>query len=83
MNNETMMQWINTGQTVLPTLLLRHYRELNLSNHELVLIIQLKSYMDKGDLFPNTEKVARNMGMTEENVFKAIHQLTQKKSIVY
>lgn len=79
MNNETMMQWINTGQTVLPTLLLRHYRELNLSNHELVLIIQLKSYMDKGDLFPNTEKVARNMGMTEENVFKAIHQLTQKK----
>src|SRR5699024_5256534 len=45
----------------------------------LVLILQLKSYMDKGDPFPNPEKIAKNMGMTEENVFKAIHQLTQKK----
>lgn len=74
-----MMQWINTGQTVLPTLLLRHYRELNLSNHELVLILQLKSYMDQGDVFPDIGKIAKNMGMKKENVFKAIHQLTQKK----
>lgn len=79
MENELIMEWINAGQTELPTLLLRHYRELNLSNHELVLILQLKSYMDKGDPFPNPEKIAKNMGMTEENVFKAIHQLTQKK----
>lgn len=79
MDNEVMMQWINTGQTVLPTLLLQHYRELNLSNHELVLILQLKSYMDQGDVFPETGKIAKNMGMKKENVFKAIHQLTQKK----
>jgi len=74
-----MIEWINTGQTVLPTLLLRHYRELNLSNHELVLILQLKSYMDQGDVFPDIGKIADNMGMQKENVFKAIHQLTQKK----
>jgi len=79
MDNEVMMQWINTGQTVLPTLLLRHYRELNLSNDELVLILQLKSYIDAGNSFPNTSLIAKNMKMTEENVFKAIHQLTQKK----
>lgn len=79
MDNEVMMQWINAGQTTLPTLLLRHYRELNLSNHELVLILQLKSYMDQGDVFPDIGKIAKNMGMKKENVFKAIHQLTQKK----
>jgi len=79
MDNEIMMQWIENGQTVLPTLLLRHYRELNLSNDELVLILQLKSYIDAGNSFPNTALIAQNMKMTEENVFKAIHRLTQKK----
>lgn len=70
---------MNASQTVLPTLLLRHYRNFNLSNDELVLILQLKSYMDKGDLFPSTKSIALNMNMTEDNVFRAIHQLTQKR----
>ena len=79
MNNDLMLDFINAGQTVLPTLLLRHYRKLNLSNDELVLILQLKSNMDNGEFFPNTELIAKNMNMTERNVFKAIHQLIQKK----
>lgn len=79
MDNEILKKWIEEGQTVLPTLLLRHYRELGLSNHELVLILQIKSYIDKGDLFPSTKKIAKNMHLTEENIFKAIYQLTQKK----
>lgn len=79
LENDLMINWMNASQTVLPTLLLRHYRKCNLSNDELVLILQLKSYMDKGELFPNTKKIAVNMNMTEDNVFRAIHQLTQKK----
>lgn len=79
MENELLKKWINEGQTVLPTLLLKHYRNLGLSNNELVLILQLKSYMDKGDLFPSTEEIANNMQLSEENVFKALHQLTQKR----
>lgn len=74
-----MLDFINAGQTVFPTLLLRHYRKLNLSNDELVLILQLKSNMDNGEYFPNTELIAKSMNMSERNVFKAIHQLIQKK----
>ena len=79
MENELMLDWISAGQTVLPTLLLRYYRRLNLSNDELVLILQLKSYMDQGNYFPKMENIAENMNMTEQNVFKAVHQLIQKK----
>lgn len=78
MKNEVIMEWINAGHVELPTLLLRYYREIGLSNDELVLILQLKSYIDKGELFPNTELIARNMQMTEQNVFRAIHQLIHK-----
>lgn len=78
MSNDLIKKWIDEGQTVLPTLLLKHYRDIDLSNDELVLILQLKSYMDRGDYFPNMELIARNMHLSEENVFKALHQLTQK-----
>ncbi len=79
MDNELIVRWMNAGNAQVPTLLLRHYKDLNISNDELVLILQLKSYMDKGDLFPSTDKIAKSMHMTEQNVFKAIHQLIQKK----
>ena len=79
MSKELLNMWIDEGQTVLPTLLLKHYRDIGLSNDELVLILQLKSFIDKGDLFPNMAIIANHMQLSEDNVFKALHQLTQKK----
>lgn len=81
MANDLLKHWIDQGQTVLPTLLLQHYRDLGISNNELVLILQIKSYIDKGEAFPNTEEIARNMHLSKDNVFKAVHQLMQKKLI--
>lgn len=81
MENNLLKHWIDQGQTVLPTLLLQHYRDLGISNNELVLILQIKSYIDKGEAFPNTEEIAQNMHLSKDNVFKAVHQLMQKKLI--
>lgn len=81
MTNDLLKHWIDQGQTVLPTLLLKHYRDLGISNNELVLILQIKSYIDKGEAFPNTEEIAKNMHLAKDNVFKAVHQLIQKKLI--
>lgn len=79
MNNELLMKWIKAGQTEIPTLLLKYYRKLDLTNDELVLVIQLKSYMDKGNYFPDLDGIASNMGISKNNAFKAVHQLMQKK----
>ena len=81
MTNNLLKYWIDEGQTVLPTLLLKQYRDLGISNNELVLILQIKSYIDKGELFPDMEDIARNMQLSKDNVFRAIHQLIQKKLI--
>ena len=69
MTNDLLKHWIDQGQTVLPTLLLKHYRDLGISNNELVLILQIKSYIDKGEAFPNTEEIAKNMHLAKDNVF--------------
>lgn len=79
MSNELLMQWIEAGQTEIPTLLLKYYRKLGLSNDEFVLIMQLKSHMDRGDYFPDLDEIAKVMGISKNNAFKAVHQLMQKK----
>lgn len=81
MTNDLMKHWMDQGQTVLPTLLLQNYRDLGISNNELVLILQIKSFIDKGEVFPNMEEIARYMRLPKDNVFKAVHQLIQKKLI--
>lgn len=79
MSNELLMQWIDAGQTEVPTLLLKYYRKLGLSNDELILIIQLKAHMDQGNYFPDLDGIAQSMGISKNNAFKAVHQLMQKK----
>lgn len=79
MKNELLMKWINAGQAEVPILLLKYYRRLGLTNNDLVLIIQLKSYMDQGDYFPDLDPIAKSMDLSKNNTFKAVHQLMQKK----
>lgn len=73
------MQWINAGQIEIPSLLLKHYRKLSISNDELVLIMQLKARLDQGDYFPDLNEIAKAMNISKNNAFKAVHQLIQKK----
>ncbi|MDN6161831.1 MAG: DnaD domain-containing protein [Atopostipes sp.] len=79
MKNELLMKWIEAGQTEIPTLLLEHYRELGLTNDEFILILQLKSHIDRGNYFPDLNRVAEAMDITKNSAFKAVHQLIQKK----
>lgn len=79
MSNELLLQWIEAGQTEVPTLLLKYYRKLGLSNDEFILIIQLKAHMDQGNYFPDLDGIAQAMGISKNNAFKAVHQLMQKK----
>ena len=79
MSNELLMQWIEAGQTEIPTLLLKYYKKLGLNNDDFVLIIQLKSSMDQGDYFPDLEEISERMNISKNDAFKAVHQLMQKK----
>lgn len=79
MTNKLLLQWINAGQIEIPSLLLKHYRKLSISNDELVLIMQLKARLDQGDYFPDLNEIAKAMNISKNNAFKAVHQLIQKK----
>lgn len=79
MEYKLLENWINAGNTDTPTLLLMHYKDIGLTNDDLVVLIQLKSFTDKGDRFPDTDVLAKRMHLSKDEAFKSIHQLIQKK----
>ncbi|MGX7419257.1 DnaD domain protein [Carnobacterium gallinarum] len=79
MNNQLLQKWLRAGNVSISTILLTYYRQIGLSNEELILIIQLKSLMDQGNLFPDTAEIAQRMGNTTDSIFQGIHELIQKK----
>ena len=79
MDQSSFTKSMNTGYTILPNLLLQHFKTLGMSHDEVLLVIQLKSFLDKGILFPDIQKLASRLDLSQEEVFRLIHQLTHKK----
>ncbi len=74
-----LKQWIKAGNTTIPNLLLMYYRQIGLTEKQLIFVIQLKSFIDAGNDFPETEKLAKRMQLSSAEVFDLLHELTQKK----
>lgn len=70
---------IKSGQTTIATLLLEHYRELGMSNTEFLIYLQIKSYNDRGISFPQTETIAKAVGLTDNQVFQELHTMIGKR----
>ncbi|MCA9766288.1 MAG: DnaD domain-containing protein [Carnobacterium sp.] len=79
MDNQLLKEWLVAGNTTISNILLKKYRDIGLTNEQLVLLVQLKSFIDSGIFFPDTEEIAKRMGISSADVFQGIHDLIQKK----
>lgn len=79
MSLSVLQKWIRFGDTTIPNVLLAHYRQLGLTDEQLILILQFKSIMDSGNEFPDIEQIAQRMQVPVSKIFNAIHDLMQKK----
>lgn len=70
---------INDGQTTIANALLMHYREVGLTNDELLVYLQFKRLMDQGDQFPDAGVVAESLGESSNSVFQRLHEMLAKK----
>ena len=78
MDNQLLKEWLAAGNTTISNILLKKYRDIGLTNEQLVLLLQLKSFMDSGIFFPDTKEIAKRMGVSSSDVFQGIHDLIQK-----
>lgn len=63
------------GFTTLQNGLIAYYPQLNLSDAEFILIIQLEAFSQKGDTFPTNEKIAANTNLSTNEVAALIQKL--------
>lgn len=78
-----MNAYISAGQTVISNLLLHHYRQLGMTTAQLMVFLQLKSYIDRGMVSPDISLVAQNLGTEPTQVYELMHQMIEQKLMTH
>ena len=66
------------GFTILQNGLIAYYPRLNISDAELLLIIQLEAFNQRGESFPSNEKIAANTNLSVTDVGNLIQRLINR-----
>ena len=66
------------GFTTLQNGLIAYYPRLNISDAELLLVIQLEAFSQRGESFPSNEKIAANTNLSITDVGNLIQRLIDK-----
>ena len=70
--------WLKEGTLMVPSFLLTHYKMMGLTEQELVLLLQLQNFSEKGTLFPTPSQLAERMTFQESECLFLIQSLIQK-----
>ncbi|WP_076657452.1 DnaD domain-containing protein [Lactiplantibacillus plantarum] len=70
---------VNDGQTTIANTLLAHYREIGVTNDELLVYLQFKRLIDQGNQFPDAAVIAKSLGESTNAVFQRLHEMLAKK----
>jgi len=73
---------LREGSVAVPQLLLKHYRHLNLSETEVMVLIHLISFVEKeGKEFPTIEEIEQRMSASPETVIACLQKLLKEDFI--
>ncbi|WP_227936231.1 DnaD domain-containing protein [Alkalihalobacillus deserti] len=64
MDQNLLIRWTTQRQLSIPTLLLKHYKQLGLKEEELVTLLHVQSCIDDGDGFPTPELLSERMTLS-------------------
>ncbi|MBC2284562.1 DnaD domain-containing protein [Listeria booriae] len=81
MDNKIMQKWLEAGYVTLPRVLVENYAKLGMDEQELVVVLQLQSFLEKQIYFPSMEDIAERMTLSTEQAFRVIQALVTKRLI--
>ncbi|KKB37673.1 DnaD domain-containing protein [Bacillus thermotolerans] len=79
---ELLIEWMDKGMISIPQVLLTHYKELRLTETELVLLLQIFSFKQKGQHFPTFEELSAHMTITASECSILIKKLIQQQMLI-
>lgn len=78
MAKNTMIKWLQEGNITIPGVLLSQYKEMNLNEQELMLILHMISFIEKGNEFPTPVDLSERMTIPVSECTDYLRKLIQK-----
>lgn len=77
MSKKSLLRWLKEGQITIPAALLSQYKDMKLNESELVLLLQVISFIEKGNDFPTPVELASSMTITAGECTDILRKLIQ------
>ncbi|MEK3797526.1 DnaD domain-containing protein [Peribacillus sp. FSL H8-0477] len=78
MIKDKLYDWFKEGSLTIPSVLLTHYPKMGLEEKEVMLLLQLQNFIDKGENFPAPSQIADRMTFEESECLFMIQRLIQR-----
>jgi DNA replication protein len=75
---ENFVQWVLEGNITLPATLLNSYKEIGLNEEELVLLLHVFHYLEKGNEFPTPNEISSKMTVSVSKCTELLRKLIQQ-----
>ncbi len=73
----SLVSWVQEGHLTVPAVLFSEYKNLHLDEYELILLLQLLSFIEKGNEFPTPEELSSRMTISTTECTKTLRKLIQ------
>ncbi|WP_071459938.1 DnaD domain-containing protein [Bacillus massilinigeriensis] len=78
MQKSEILDWLKEGNITIPAMLLSQYKQMNLSEQELVLLLHVQYFLERGNAFPTPVELANRMTASSLECSKLLRSLIQK-----
>lgn len=75
---DNIVAWLEEGTITVPSLLFSEYRNLNLNEAELVLLLNIMTFVEKGNDFPTPEELSSRMTISLSECSDMLRKLIQR-----
>ncbi|MFE8695694.1 DnaD domain-containing protein [Cytobacillus sp. FJAT-53684] len=78
MSKTNLLKWLQEGNITIPGVLISQYKDMNLNEQELVLLLQVISFIENGNEFPTPFELSSRMTVSVSECTEILRKLIQK-----
>ncbi|WML45080.1 DnaD domain-containing protein [Neobacillus sp. PS3-40] len=73
----SLLSWIEEGNITIPAILFLEYRNIKLNEYELMLLLHINTFIEKGNGFPTPEELSSRMTISTTECTEILRKLIQ------
>lgn len=78
MSKTNILKWLQEGNITVPGVLLTQYKDMNLNEHEVILLLHVISFIDNGNEFPTPVELSSRMTISVSECTEILRKLIQR-----